>query len=414
VDAKLVTERALDALRADITAIPRLHVLAAGKAAVGMASAVDEKLGSRVARGVVTTLSAAVPRQYTIGPHWEAIDTTHPLPSTGSETAGLVALALADTAAAEGALLLVCLSGGASSMLAVPAQGLTIEDKAATGAVLLDAGLDIATLNLVRRHMSAIKGGRLASRARRTMTLAISDVSDTGVDEAEVIGSGPTIADRSTRGDARAVLVEHDLLRRLPPRVVAHFESRSDADRTAPHSAPPIDLTRETSFWIVASRSDAMQHASRAAARLGYLVDVVDTPLGGTAATAAAALLARASRLPRPACLVASGETTVRVRGSGRGGRNQELAVGALTHLGGIGTVALASINTDGIDGPTDAAGAFVDDSMWIRLGSEPQSRCADALARNDTYPLLDELDALVRTGPTGTNVGDLVVILLR
>jgi hydroxypyruvate reductase len=125
-------------------------------------------------------------------------------------------------------------------------------------------------------------------------------------------------------------------------------------------------------------------------------------------------LLDRASHLQRPACVIASGETTVRVRGSGRGGRNQELAVGALAHIGSAGPAALASINTDGIDGPTDAAGAFVDDSMWNQLGSEPQSRCAEALAGNDTYPLLAGLDALVRTGPTGTNVGDLVVILLQ
>jgi glycerate-2-kinase len=402
-----VTARALDALRADLAAVPRLRVLAAGKAAVGMASAVAEMCRTRVARGVVTTLTPGDASVQVIGPPWEAIETTHPLPSAGSEAAGLAALALADAAASEGAPLLVCLSGGASAMLAVPAPGLTIADKIAAAAVLLDAGLDIAKLNLVRRHLSAIKGGRLAARAERTITLAISDVSVPDVDEAEVIGSGPTVVDRSTRGDARAVLVAHDLLRRLPARVIAHFD--------APH-APPVPGAEsrlpQTAFWVVASRREAMQHASQAAARLGYHVEVIDAPIGGSAATAAIPLLERVSHLRRPACLIASGETTVRVRGSGRGGRNQELAVGALPHLGALGSAALASINTDGIDGPTDAAGAVVDDSMWIRLGPEPQSRCAQALARNDTYPLLDELEALVRTGPTGTNVGDFVVIL--
>ena len=375
-----------------------------------MATAVEEIAGSRIVRGIVTTLTEGEGSAAVIGPRWETIATTHPLPSPGSEAAGLAALALADSAASEGVPLLVCLSGGASAMLAAPAPGLGIEDKIATARVLLDAGLDIAKLNLVRRHLSSIKGGRLGARAQRTITLAISDVSVPGIDEAEVIGSGPTVADRTTRGDARAVLLEHDLLPRLPARVIAHFDAPDSEARNAATSGQG----RESAFWIVASRHDAMRHASHAAGRLGYHVEIVSAPIDGPAAAASAALLERASRLRRPACLIASGETTVRVRGSGRGGRNQELAVGALPYLVGIGPAALGSINTDGVDGPTDAAGAFVDDSMWIELGSEPQSRCDAALADNDTYPLLDQLNALVRTGPTRTNVGDLVVILLQ
>ena len=396
-------------MRQDLAAIPRLRVVAAGKAAAGMAAAVEDACGSRLERGVLTRLRAAGATDH-LGPRWDILETTHPMPSAGSEAAGRAALALADAAAADASPLLVCLSGGASAMLAVPPSGLTMDDKAATAAVLLQAGLDISEINLVRRHMSAIKGGRLGARARGSITLAISDVSRPEVDEAATIGSGPTVADRSTRRDAHAALARHDLLRRLPPRVVAHFA----ADEARSDEAPrPDDVgLRDSAFWIVASRQDAMRHAAETATRLGYQVDVVAAPLAGAAAGASAALLERLAMAPRPACLIASGETTVEVRGSGRGGRNQELAVGALERLAALGPAALASINTDGIDGPTDAAGAFVDDSLWGRLGSGAQSRCTDALARNDTYPLLDELHALVRTGPTGTNVGDLVVIL--
>jgi glycerate-2-kinase len=134
----------------------------------------------------------------------------------------------------------------------------------------------------------------------------------------------------------------------------------------------------------------------------------------GVARDAATLLIDEASRLPRPACLVASGETTVHVTGGGRGGRNQELAVAALEPLARLGSAALASLGTDGVDGPTDAAGALVDDSTWSALGSQARARCEAALAQNDTYPLLERLDALVRRGPTGTNVGDLQVVLLR
>jgi glycerate-2-kinase len=332
------------------------------------------------------------------------------VPSAGSEIAGRAALALAEETAAARGLLLVCLSGGASSMLAVPARGLTIEDKAAAASVLLHAGLDIADLNLVRRHMSAIKGGRLAARAARSITLAISDVTGAHVDEPAVIGSGPTVGDRSTREEAYALLVERDLLRRLPARVIAHFESGSDDDPVVARDDPRL---QQSAYWIVASRHDAMRHAAVTAERLGYDTHVIDAPLSGTARDGWRHVLAEAGAR-RPRCVIASGETTVEVRGRGRGGRNQELAAGALPALAALGNAALASINTDGVDGPTDAAGAIVDSTTLSALGAEAIAVCGDALARNDTHPLLESVGALVRTGPTGTNVGDLVVVVLQ
>jgi glycerate-2-kinase len=398
--------------------MPRVRAVAAGKAALGMAAAVDDAIGDRVVAAVATRLADA-PTHRELGAGWQIIDASHPLPSPGSERAGRAALALADACASDAAPLVVCLSGGASAMLAVPARGLTIEDKAAANAVLLQSGLDIAGINLVRRHLSAIKGGRLGARARRSITLAISDVSGAGVDEPAVIASGPTVGDSSRAADAHAVLVEHGLLARMPPRVTRHLSAAAARagggapGDTAEDPVPPDDpRLRQAAYWIVASRHDAMHHAARAAARLGYEPHVVEAPLTGGARDAARGLIARAAEAPRPACVIASGETTVRVTGSGRGGRNQELALGALPRLAELGGCALASVNTDGIDGPTDAAGAIVDSSMWDRLGSDPQSRWRDALDRHDSYPLLDELQALIKTGLTGTNVGDLVVIV--
>lgn len=411
----MVTTRALESLRADLEAAPSIHVVAAGKAAAGMAAAADRAIGARVRRGIVTIAPGAAPLPGELGPQWTAIETTHPLPSAGSETAGRAALALADAVArgprSEDELLLVCLSGGASSMLAVPARGLTIEDKAAATAVLLQAGLDIADLNLVRRHMSAIKGGRLAAHAARSITLAISDVAGADVDEPAVIGSGPTVGDRSPRTDAYALLVERKLLWRLPKRVIAHVGSRADDDPTVPPDDPRL---RQAAYWIVASRRDAMRQAASTAARLGYDTHVIDAPLSGRARDGWRHVLGDARAVRRPRCVIASGETTVEVRGAGRGGRNQELAVGALAALAAMGDAALASINTDGVDGPTDAAGAIVDSTTLSVLGSDAAGVCEDALARNDAYPLLESLGALVRTGPTGTNVGDLVVAVLQ
>ena len=156
-----------------------------------------------------------------------------------------------------------------------------------------------------------------------------------------------------------------------------------------------------------------MRAAAETARRFGYLVDVRRDAITGDARDAGRGLIAAAARSARPACVIASGETTVFVRGQGRGGRNQELVVAALEPLAAAGPAALASIGTDGVDGPTDAAGAFADHTMWTNLGADAGAICDDALTRNDTFHLLDGLGALVRTGPTGTNVGDLQVLLL-
>jgi hydroxypyruvate reductase len=406
VDARRVTAHALRELGETLDHERYIRVVAAGKAAMGMVRAVEDVLGDRVSAGVATVAVAA-----NAGSHWRYHAATHPRPGTASEAAGRDALVLAEHAARDHGLLLVCLSGGASAMLAVPAGTLSIADKSETTAVLLRAGLDIGSVNLVRRHLSAIKGGQLAACARRTVTLAISDVCTPVEDDPAVIGSGPTAGDDTTFAEALAVVMDRGLGEAIPPAALRHLQAGVAGSVRGPVRRDDEAL-REAAYWIIASRHDAMRAARETAARLGYHPIVVPAPTIGEARLAFEALVHLLDGVPRPCCLIASGETTVDVRGSGRGGRNQELALAALSGLAKRAPAALASIGSDGIDGPTDAAGAFVDSETWNRLGIEASARIADALASNNSYPLLDADGALVRTGPTGTNVGDLQVLL--
>lgn len=410
MDARRVTARALEDCAADLRAHAPVRLVAAGKAARGMAEAARDALGDAIVDGVVTALDVPAPAGVAPGPAplpWPVVPATHPLPGPGSEAAGRRALDLAAASARDGGVLLVCLSGGASAMLAVPAPGVSIEDKAAATAVLLRAGLPIEQLNLLRRQWSAIKGGRLGALAGRSVTLAISDVCVPGVLEAAVIGSGPTIGQPSRRAEARALVARAGLDRRLPASVLARLAADDDA------VAPADERLRAAAFWVVAARHDATRAAAATARQLGYATVVVAEPVVGPAHEGWRALVDRADPLVRPMCVVASGETTVEVTGDGIGGRNQELAVAALEALARRAPAGLASIGTDGIDGPTDAAGAFVHSSMWRQLGPHARSICDDVVDRHDSHSLLDQLGGLVRTGPTGTNVGDLMVLLL-
>lgn len=401
-----MTACALEAHTSALDRVRGLRAIAAGKAAAGMARALDAALGPRIVEGLLTAES---------GPdRWQPVPGSHPRPSPASETAGRAALALADRARADGGLLIVGLSGGASSMLAVPAPGLTIDDKAATTGVLLAAGLDIGDINVVRRHLSAIKGGQLAARAGRSLTLAISDVCTPVEDDPAAIGSGPTAGDERTFEDALAILRRHGVEHAVPAAVRRHLEAGAAGQATGPIRPSDMRL-REAGYHVIASRRDAMRAAATAAAELGYEVHVRPEPVVGEARASGREILAAATtRAPRrPACLISSGETIVFVRGRGRGGRNQELAVAALEPLSALAPAAMASIGSDGRDGPTDAAGAVVDATMWARLGGAARARRDAALDANDSYAFLDGLGALLRTDATGTNVGDLQVLLL-
>jgi glycerate 2-kinase len=385
----------------------RIRVLSAGKAAVAMAAAASRVLGSRIVEGlIVCTEPAEVAAPFTL------IAGGHPLPTVESERAGRRALALVESVQ-PGERFLCLLSGGASALMAVPAAGISLDDKKATTGRLLQAGADITALNCVRKHLSDVKGGGLALRsASGCHTLAISDVVG---DDLAVIGSGPGVPDASSFADAIEILRQFGGHDAYPSTVLERLRAGAGGDLTETLKPSDPRAGRATAS-VIGGRMNAMDGACAAADGLGYHVVRIDRPVIGEAREAARELLweiaMRTGPFDVPVCVVSSGETTVHVTGSGKGGRNQEFALAAVGDLSAFeANVALASVGTDGIDGPTGAAGAFVDNGTLERgrqLGLDP----AEFLAGNDSNRFFETLGDLVVTGPTGTNVGDLQVFL--
>jgi glycerate 2-kinase len=376
-----------------------------------MAGAAARRLGSRIRAGLTI---GATPGEVPSG--FESIVGGHPLPTASSEIAGRKALDLAASVGADETLL-VLISGGASALMAVPADGITLEDKRSTTERLLRAGADIHALNTVRKHLSAIKGGWLAARVRGACrALVISDVVG---DDPSFIASGPTVGDASRFQDALDVIARFGGEAAYSPEVVSHLRrGASNAAGAIPDTPKPGDprLAR-ASTAVIGSRRDAVSGAASGAAALGYHVLRLDDAVVGEARTTAVshlrAVLAQAATIGRPACVVSSGETTVHVIGRGKGGRNQEFALAAAPLLAEHdGMCVLASVGTDGIDGPTDAAGAIADSTTVARAAAAGLS-LDSYLLDNDSCAFFRALGDLVITGPTGTNVGDLQVILL-
>ncbi len=382
----------------------RVRIVAVGKAAVAMARGANAALGG-VRYGIVVAPpgGARLPRSL------ERLRAEHPLPGRGSLAAGRAVWAALGGLARE-EIVLVLLSGGASSLLALPAPGVTLADKVATTRLLLDAGATIAETNAVRKHLSRLKGGGLARRAvpATVVTLLLSDVIG---DSPAVIGSGPTAPDPTTFADAWRVLEHYDLVERVPARVRRRIERgrRGGVEETV----KPGEI--RTRMILVGNVATALDGAARKARRLGFEPRVWTERLGGEARRAAARVargIERVGRTRKPICLLAGGETTVRVAGDGRGGRNQELALALAERIAGRDDVAALAAGTDGIDGPTDAAGAFVDGETGARArrrGLEPR----EFLRRNDSHGFFSKMGDLYRPGPTGTNVMDLTIVLV-
>lgn len=385
-------------------------VIAAGKAAAATAAAFVSAVPAN--RGMVASPRPGDPVG---GLEW--FDVGHPVPTAGSLAAGRRALELAAGAGARDAVV-VLLSGGASAGLAVPVDGLTLADKSAVTVALLRGGIAIDGINCVRKHLSAIKGGRLAVAAGGpVVTLAISDVVDPTPDDPAVIGSGPTTPDPTTFAEALALCRSAGGEGAMPRTALEALErgARGEIDESP---KPGDERLAGASFHVIGSRRDAVDGAARTARNLGFRVLVMDEPVTGVARLAAEHHVRTIARLaheqPRPLCVVSAGETTVRVTGTGRGGRNQEFALAAAFMLvRRFPQAVIASVGTDGIDGPTDAAGALVDTTTPARAAERGLHRPEHYLAANDSYAFFDALDDLVRTGPTETNVGDLQVALI-
>lgn len=377
-----------------------------------MAAAYLGVRGQHVRAGLVA--APGRPAAVDLGP-LEWMRAGHPEPDAGSLAAGRRALALAERVAGDG-LLVLLLSGGASAALAAPAPGVGLADKIRATQLLLRAGLPIDRINCVRKHLSAIKGGWLAAAARgAAVTLAISDVVGPVPDDPAVIGSGPTAPDPTRYADALETVEDSGIRAEFPPAALRALEEGLQGRR--PETPKPGDpRLRGARTLVIGSRLDALEAAARHAAGLGYHVVTLPAPVVGEARAAAVEHLDRAAAagVRRPACILSAGETTVAVRGPGRGGRNQEFALAAAVRLAAGGGVAgLISVGSDGIDGPTDAAGATVDTTTLARARARGLRDPAHYLDRNDSYAFFEQLGDLVRTGPTATNVGDLQVLLL-
>jgi hydroxypyruvate reductase len=392
--------------------IERIWVAGAGKASVAMASACEQLLGDRIAGGVVLCKPGGRAPLARI----EIAEAGHPIQDrAGCEAAARLASGLDPLG--ERDLLLALISGGGSSLLAWPAEGIGLEELAATGRLLLGAGVPIAELNAVRRHLTRLGGGGLAARAApaRVAALILSDVVGSPL---EAIASGPTAPDPTSFDDALATLERHGLRERVPTAVLAHLEAgrRGELPETLKPGDPRLGAVQNQ---IVGDGTLAATAAAERARGLGLRTQILSTRLEGEAHELGgflAGLLRGMAReghpLRRPACLIAAGESTVTLgTDPGHGGRNQELALAAALALEGESAVLLVSLASDGEDGPTDAGGALCDGETVTRaraLGLDPRRH----LARHDAYPVFAALGDLLRPGPTGTNVGDLVFLL--
>jgi glycerate 2-kinase len=399
-------------LNAGIPDASRIYVLAVGKASIAMASVLATRLGDRLAAATVVALPDE-PSSLANDARITVCESSHPLPSEKSEAAARTALTMLAEAHADD-LVIVALSGGASAMFALPSDGVPLADKVTLTQSLLRSGASIRELNTVRKHLSLIKGGQLlrAVDGARVLSLILSDVPG---DDLATIGSGLTAPDPTTFSDAIAVLKRRQLWGRAPESIRDHLE-RGNAGQVAetPKSDDPM-FARVTNR-IIGSNSTALDAAEAVAIHLGYHVDR-SQELRGEADDLGRALATHIMTLATDrTCVIAGGEPSVTVRGGGKGGREQQAALAfamELARVGSSGRIAALFAGTDGIDGPTDAAGAFVFSDSVARAhasGLDP----ATSLKRNDAYNLFHRIGDLFTPGPTGTNAGDIFVGLVN
>lgn len=400
VDPAECVRRALREI--DLGKPARIFVVGAGKASALMAQALEEALGDRIGAGWINTKHGHCMELRRIVCH----ETGHPVPDAAG-VHGARRIAQQAREASENDLVICLISGGASALMPLPVDGITLEDKRAATDLLLASGAPIEELNCVRKHLSAIKGGRLARLAApaRVISLILSDVVG---DDIGVIGSGPTVPDATTFAEARDILRRRHIWDRVPAAVRQVLSSREEE----------LPVLQNVQNVIVGSNRLALDAARNCAQSLGFQTLLLSSAIEGEAREVArvhAAILKEVREtgnpIAPPACILSGGETTVTLRGSGKGGRNQEFCLAAARAIEGLEHVLVLSFGTDGTDGPTDAAGAFADGTTVKRAGAKGFD-VTRSLDENDAYPLFRTLGDLLITGPTGTNVMDICLLL--
>lgn len=401
--------------RYDLTAIQRILVVGAGKAGFPMAQAVTDLLGERISCGLVIVKDGYVSTDDML-PRIELCEASHPLPDErGVEGTRRIASLLRDLTSQD--LVLCLISGGGSALLTAPAEGITLRDMQALTALLLSCGANINEINVLRKHIDLVKGGGLARWASPSQVAALI-LSDVISDPVDVIASGPCVPDSSTYQDALAILESYALMDKIPSIIRENIQAgvRGQIPETPKKDDPFFANVKNV---IIASNYQAAQASIAQARDEGWAALLLTTHLQGEARQIGRMLAAIARQinlsgepLSRPACLVFGGESTVTLQGSGLGGRNQELALGAVVEMAGLSDAFLVTLATDGGDGPTNAAGAVVTGQTLARAVASDIS-VQNSLANNDSYHFFLPLGDLILSGPTRTNVNDLAFLFL-
>lgn len=396
----------------DLTKHSRLYVVGAGKATGRMALAVEALLGEWVGGGIII-----VKRGERISlDKIEVVEAGHPIPDQAGVNATESIIGLLKQAQKTD-LILCLVSGGASALLSSPIAGLSLQDKQQTTQTLLNCGARIQEVNAIRKHISKVKGGRLAERAypATVLSLVLSDVIDDSMDN---IGSGPTAPDSSTFADCLSILDRYHI-GALIPVAVRSFLKKGAAGEIVDTPKPGDPIFQKVQNLIIGNNRLALVAAKQKAEALGYHTRILSTSLEGETrkvaidqVALAREVLSGSSPIRLPACIISGGETTVAIRGDGLGGRNQEFALAAAIEIDGLERVVVFSGGTDGSDGPTDAAGGIVDGTT-VQRGRDNGLDARSYLERNDSYPFLKTVGDLLITGPTLTNVMDLRLILI-
>lgn len=397
----------------DLNRYRRIFVIGAGKAGAPMTQAVEEVLGDRVSGGLVIVKTGhGAPLK-----HVEIVEASHPRPDEAGAKAGSRILQLAMDLD-EGDLVIALLSGGGSALLVAPAEGITLGDLQDMTDALLASGATIHEINCLRKHCSGVKGGQLARTVAPAtlITLALSDVVGSPLD---VIASGPTVPDATTWEDAWTIVTRYDLADKLPSAIRRRLDAgRAGEISDTPKPGDPAFADAQT--LVIADNRMAALAAGEKAASLGFTPLLLTTYLEGEAAQVAKVAVALAREMQAhgtpiapPACLILGGETTVTLGSNpGKGGRNQELALAAAIALDGTEDVTIVSLATDGTDGPTDSAGGMAD-GRTVARGRAQNLAAEDYLRGHDAYPYLAATNDLLLTGPTQTNVNDLVFVFV-
>ncbi len=398
----------------NLEAYQNIYIIGAGKASAHMGAAIEEILPLlKITGGIINVKYGHTVALKTI----KLVEAGHPIPDKNGHTGAQQILHLVEKAKKDD--LIICLiSGGGSALLPLPALSLTLSDKQKTIRTLLSCGASINEINALRKHMSLLKGGRLAEKAwpATLITLIVSDVVGNPLD---VIASGPTVGDPSTFRDCMDIIHKYNISDQIPAVVAEHFKN-GITGKISDTPCPGDQIFDKTFNLIIASNIEALTAASKMSKSLGYNTLILSSMIEGDTREAALFHTAIAKEIrktgnpvPSPACILSGGETTVILKGNGKGGRNQEFALTAALDISDENRMVLLSGGTDGTDGPTDAAGAVVD-SETIRKAINAELNPADFLKNNDAYHFFQKTGDLVMTGPTGTNVMDLRIVLVK